>query len=96
MLCTFLRTDRFGIFRGRHTGVFFELIGEIVEGLIAHGFGDLGKIHIAFADEPLGFMNADLRQIGDDGASHLVFVDVAQLGGTDAVLIRQDLQGNPF
>ena len=46
----------FGILGGGDAEVFFELAGEMVDGGVLEGSGDLGEVHFPLPDQGLAFL----------------------------------------
>ena len=76
--------------------MFFELVGEIIDVVIADSLCNLRKVQITLPNHPLGFAYTDVGQVCDDRGTGLLFVDMAQLGNADIEFIGEVLQRNVF
>ena len=69
---------------------------EIVDIVIAHGNGDLRKVHAALLDHPLGFLDPQGGEVSDHGVTGVLLEDALQLGDADVLVGGQSFQSDFF
>jgi len=72
----------------------FEYGREIVNIVVTHGYSNLRKVHGAFLDHPLGFLDPQSGEIGDDGITGMLLEDPLQLGDADVLTGGKCFQGD--
>ena len=78
--------DGGGILGRGHAGYFFELPGEVMDGGVPQGFGDLGEVHPAGADHLFGRVDLHVGKVFDHAQGGFLLEQLLELGAADQVV----------